>query len=89
MLQPNTQTGWTDNNNKTCIYVVYKRSTSDMGNIWADSERKEKGIPCKWKPKESQHRNTCIRQNIFESKDCCKRQSRTVYNDQEIDARIR
>lgn len=32
----------------------------------------EKDIPCKWKPKESQGRYTCIRQNTLKNKDCNK-----------------
>ena len=38
--------------NKTHIYAVCKRPTSDLGtHIQTESERMEKDIPCKWKSK--------------------------------------
>ena len=39
--------------NKTSIYAVYKRTTSDLVYIKTESEEMEKDIPCKWKSKES------------------------------------
>ena len=47
----------------------------------------EKGIPCKWKSKESWSSNTHIRQKRLQNKDCCKRQRRTLHNDQGINPR--
>ena len=38
--------------NKTCIFAVYKRPTSDLGTH-TESEAVEKCIPCKRKSKES------------------------------------
>ena len=53
MFQPK-DTGWLNGyKNKTHIYVVYKRPTSDLGKHtdwkWADG----KNIPCKWKLKKA------------------------------------
>ena len=47
--------------NKTHIYAVYKRPTSDLGIHTDESEGREKDIPCKWKSKESWSSNTHIR----------------------------
>ena len=49
--------------NKTHIYAVYKRPTSDLGTQHTESEGMEKDIPCKWKLKESWSSNSHIRQN--------------------------
>ena len=37
--------------NKTHIYAVHKRPTSDLGHTQTESEGMEKDIPCKWKSK--------------------------------------
>ena len=51
MLQPNG-TGWLHGyKNKTTIYAVYKRPTSDLGIHKVENEVMEKDIPCKWKSK--------------------------------------
>ena len=48
MLHPK-DTDWLNGyKNKTWIYAVYKRDTSDL-----DCDGMEKDIPCKWKSKES------------------------------------
>ena len=47
----------------------------------------KKGIPLKWKSKESRGSNTYIRQNRLKNKDFCKRQRRTLHNDQGINLR--
>ena len=39
--------------NKTHIYAVYKRPTSDLGHIQTESEGMEKDIPCKRKSKKA------------------------------------
>ena len=58
MPQPK-DTDWLNGyKNKTHIYAVYKRPTSDLGT---ESEGMEKDIPCKWKSKESWSSNTHIR----------------------------
>ena len=44
------------------IYAVYKGLNSGQGHIQTESGV-EKGIPCKWKPKESWNSNPHIRQN--------------------------
>ena len=69
--------------NKTYIYAVYKRPSSNLGTH-TESEGIEKGIPCQWKSKESWSSNTYIRKNIFKNKGCYKRQRRTLHNDQGI-----
>ena len=48
-----------------------------------------KNIPCKWKSKESQSSNTCIRKNRLSNKDCHKREGRTPHDDQGINPRRR
>ena len=53
MLQPK-DTDWLNGyKNKTCIYAVYKRPTSDLGTHKTESEGMEKDIPYKCKSKES------------------------------------
>ena len=47
--------------NKTYIYAVYKRPTSDLGTHTTESKGMEKDIPCKWKSKESWSSNTHIK----------------------------
>ena len=47
----------------TYIYATYKRLTSDLKTHTTESEGMEKGIPCKWKQKESWGSHTYIRQN--------------------------
>ena len=63
MLQPKDKDWLNGYKNKTHIYAVYKRSTSDLGHIQTESEGMEKDIPCKWKSKESWSSNSRIRQN--------------------------
>ena len=66
MLQPK-DTDWLNGyKNKTHIYGVYKKPTSDLKtHIDAYSERMEKYIPRKWEAKESWNSNPHIRQNRF------------------------
>ena len=49
--------------NKTHIYTVYKKPTSDVETHQTEGEKMEKYIPCKWKAKESWSSNPYIRQN--------------------------
>ena len=52
MLQPK-EIDWLNwYKNKTHIYVVYKKPTSDL-KTHVDWERMEKYIPCKWKQKKA------------------------------------
>ena len=52
MLQPK-DTDWLNGyKNKTHIYAVYKKPTSDLKTHMTESERMEKYIPCKWEAKE-------------------------------------
>ena len=45
-----------------CIYMLSTRDPlQTYGHIETESERMEKGIPCKWKSKESWSSNTHIR----------------------------
>ena len=74
MLQPKDTSSLNGYKNKTHIYAVYKRPTSDLGHIQTESEGMEKDIPCKWKSKESWSSNTHIRQNRLENKEYYKRQ---------------
>ena len=60
MLQTKDIDGLNGYKNKTHIYAVYKRPTSDLGT---ESEVLEKDIPCKWKSKESWSSNSHLRQN--------------------------
>ena len=62
MLQPKDIDWLNGYKNKTPIYVVYKRPTSDLVTQ-TDSEGMKKVIPCKWKSKKSWSNNTHIRQN--------------------------
>ena len=75
--------------NKTHIYAVCKRPTSDLGHIQTESEGMEKDISCKWKSKEGCSSKSLIRQNRLLNKDYYKRQTRTLYNDQGINPRGR
>ena len=60
MLQPK-DTDWLNGyKNKTHIYAVYKKPTSDLKT---ESERMEKYIPHKWEAKESWNSNPRIRQS--------------------------
>ena len=53
MLQPK-DTDWMNGcKNKTHIYAVYKKPTSDLRDIQTESERVEKYIPGKWEAKEA------------------------------------
>ena len=63
MLQPKDIDWLNGYKNKTLIYAVYKRPTSDLGHMQTESEGMEKDIPCKWKSKESWTSNSHIRQN--------------------------
>ena len=49
--------------NKTHIYAVYKKPSSDLKIHIDQSERMEKYIPCKWEAKQSWSSNPHIRQN--------------------------
>ena len=61
MLQPK-DTDWLNGyKNKTHIYTVYKKPTSDLKTHMTESERMEKYIPCKWEAKESWSSNLHIR----------------------------
>ena len=51
MPQPKDKDWLNRYNNKTPIYVVYKRPTSNKGHIQIESEGLEKDIPCKQRPK--------------------------------------
>ena len=48
--------------NKTHIYAVYKKLTSDL-KTQTESQGIDKDIPCKWESKDSRSSNTHIRQN--------------------------
>ena len=53
MLQPK-DTDWLNGyKNKTHIFAVYKKPTSDLKTHMTESERMEKYIPCKWEAKEA------------------------------------
>ena len=63
MLQPK-DTDWLNGyENKTHIYAVYKKPTSDLKTHMTESERMEKYIPCKWEAKESCSNNPHIIKN--------------------------
>ena len=63
MLQPK-DTDWLNGyKNKTHIYAVYMKPTSDLKTLQTESERMEKYIACKCEPKESWSSNPHIRQN--------------------------
>jgi len=65
MLQPkdiNWQNGY---KNRTHIYAAYKRLVQIQRHIKTENEGTEKGIPCKWKPKERLSSNTRTRQIDF------------------------
>ena len=49
--------------NKTHIYAVYKKPTSDLKTHIDESERMEKYIPCKWEAKQSRSSNHHIRKS--------------------------
>ena len=52
MLQPKDKDWLNGYKNKTHIYAVYKKPTSDL-NTNTETERMEKYIPCKWKAKKA------------------------------------
>ena len=79
MLQPKIQTGLMDTKTIS-MYMLSKRDPFIARDIQTESEGMEKGIPCKWKLKDSWSRNTHIRRDRLEHKDCCKRQRRTIIN---------
>ena len=60
MLQPKDIDWLNGYKNKTCMYAVYRRPTSNHGTH-TESERVEKCIPCKWKSKESWSNNIHIK----------------------------
>ena len=64
MPQPKDKDWLNGYENKTPIYVVYKRP--NKGHIQTESEGLEKDIPCKWRPKESS--STHIRKIDFKTK---------------------
>ena len=53
MLQPKDIDWLNGYKNKTHIYAVYKRPTSDLGTHTDWSEGMEKDTPCKWKSKKA------------------------------------
>ena len=62
MLQPK-DTDWLNGyKNKTHIYAVYKKPTSDL-NTNTETERMEKYIPCKWEAIECWSSNPHITQH--------------------------
>ena len=61
---PTKDTDWLKGyKNKTHIYAVYKKPTSDLKTQIYWNERMEKYIPCKWEAKVSWRSNPWIRQN--------------------------
>ena len=54
---------WGTRHTHTHIHTVYNGLILDLGHIQTESEGMEKGIPCKYKSKESWSSNTPIRQN--------------------------
>ena len=63
MLQPK-DTDWLNGyKNKTHIYAVYKKPTSDLKTHIDEYEMMEKYIPCKQEARESWKGNPHIRQN--------------------------
>ena len=82
MLQPKDIDWLNGYKNKTYVYVVYKRPTSDLGTHYRLKVRGwKKNIPCKWKPRESKGSYTHIREIDFEPKTINKSQRRLLYND--------
>ena len=53
MLQPNDIDRLNEYKNKTHIYAVYKRPTSDLRTYQLKVRGWKKAVPCKWKSKES------------------------------------
>jgi len=62
MLQPKDTDWLYGYKNKTYIYAVYKKHTSDL-NTHIDWKWEEKYSPCKWEAKESWSSNPHVRQN--------------------------
>ena len=62
MLQPKDTDCLNGNKNKTHIYAVYKKPTSDL-NTNTETERMERYISCKWEAIESWSSNPHITQN--------------------------
>ena len=60
MFQPKNIDWLNGYKNKSHIYAVYKRPTSDLGHIQAESEGLEKDIPCKWKSKNQKKTGVAI-----------------------------
>jgi len=59
---PTKDTDWLNvYKNKTHIYAVYKKPSSDLKIHIDQSERIEKYIPCKWEAKQSWSSNLHIR----------------------------
>ena len=77
--------------NKTLIYALYKRPTSNLGTHTTESKWLEKDISCKWCPKENRSSNAILISNKidFEIKDHDKRQRRILHNNQRINPRRR
>ena len=63
MFQPKDTDGLNGYTNKTHIYAVYKRPTSDLETHAHWNWEDEKYIPYKWKSKESKNDKTHVRQN--------------------------
>ena len=60
MLQPQDTDWLNGHKNKTHIYAVYKKPSSDLKIHIYQSERMEKYIPCKWEAKQSWSSNPHI-----------------------------
>ena len=89
MLQPK-DTDWVNGHkNKTHVYAIYKRLTSDLVIHKIENEGMDKDITCKWKSKENWSSSTHIRKIDFKIKSIIKRQGRTLHNDQGINLRQR
>ena len=68
MLQPKDTDWLNGHKNKTHIYAIYKRLTSDLVIHKIENEGMDKDIPCKWKSKENWSSNTHIRKIGFKIK---------------------
>ena len=72
MLQP-TGIEWLNGYKTRHMYAAYKKLTSDLKTHTDWNWRDGKGIPCKWKLKESWGSNNYIRQNRLQNKEWNKR----------------
>ena len=88
MPQPKDKEWLSRYKNKTPIYAVYKRPTSNQGTHTDWKWRARKDISCKWRLKESRSCNI-ITDKIDWNKGHEKRQRRILHNDQRINPRRR